>query len=238
MADPDTAGPGAAAQAAGTQPSVTVVALERLAGVPGLDVARGVAVLRGNAALYLNLLGGFVTSHAEDMTRLAASLDAGDHATARRLAHTLKGTAATLRADRLAEHAERLQQMLPANAEWKILPDVLRLEMHAIDLEFMAIAAALPPVSPVPPALPLTGATPLDKEALHAVLEQLDALLAQSDTAAMALFDQHATLLRATLGGQGQQLGREIGRFEFEAAQRTLRATQLRLGQLAPEEQK
>ena len=221
---PGTANPGTAAQAAGPQSSVTVAALERLAGVPGLDVARGVAVLRGNAALYLDLLGGFVTSHAEDMTRLAASLDAGDHATARRLAHTLKGTAATLRADRLAEHAGRLQQMLPVSAEWKILPEVLRLEMDAINLELMAIAAALPP-----PTHPPADAAPLDKEALRAVLDQLDALLAQSDTAAMALFDQHAAGLRTALGTQGEQLGRTIGRFEFEAARNSLRAARLRL---------
>ena len=216
------AGPGTAAQAAGTQSGVTAAALERLAGVPGLDVARGVAVLGGNAALYLDLLGNFVTSHAEDMTRLAARLDAGDHATARRLAHTLKGTAATLRADRLAEHAGRLQQMLPVSAEWKILPEVLRLEMDAINLELMAIAAALPP-APAP-----ADTAPLDKEALRAVLDQLDALLAQSDTAAMALFDQHAAGLRTALGTQGEQLGRTIGRFEFEAARNSLRAARLR----------
>jgi CheY-like chemotaxis protein/HPt (histidine-containing phosphotransfer) domain-containing protein len=218
------AGPGTAAQAVGTQSGVTVAALERLAGVPGLDVARGVAVLGGNAAMYLDLLGGFVTSHAEDMTRLAASLDAGDHDTARRLAHTLKGTAATLRADRLAEHAGRVQQMLPMGAEWKILPEVLRLEMDAINLELMAIAAALPP-----PTYPPADAAPLDKEALRAVLDQLDALLAQSDTAAMALFDQHAAGLRTALGTQGEQLGRAIGRFEFEAARSSLRAARLQL---------
>ena len=218
------AGPGTAAQAAGTQSGVTAAALERLAGVPGLDVARGVAVLGGNAALYLDLLGNFVTSHAEDMTRLAARLDAGDHATARRLAHTLKGTAATLRADRLAEYAGRLQQMLPVGAEWKILPEVLRLEMDAINLELMAIAAALPPAPAPAPA----DTAPLDKEALRAVLDQLDALLAQSDTAAMALFDQHAAGLRTALGTQGEQLGRTIGRFEFEAARNSLRAARLR----------
>ena len=67
-------------------------------------------------------------------------------------------------------------------------------------------------------------AAPLDQEALRAVLEQLDALLAQSDTAAMALFDQHAAALRGALGAPGEQLGRAIGRFDFQAARKTLRA--------------
>ena len=73
-------------------------------------------------------------------------------------------------------------------------------------------------------------------EALRAVLEQLDALLAQSDTAAMALFDQHAAALRAALGAQGEQLGRAIGRFEFEAARDTLRTARLQLEE--PEKRK
>ena len=57
----------------------------------------------------------------------------------------------------------------------------------------------------------------------------LDALLAQSDTAAMALFEEHAVALRAALGAQGEQLGRAIGRFEFEAARDTMRAARLQL---------
>jgi HPt (histidine-containing phosphotransfer) domain-containing protein len=205
--------------------------MARLAGVPGLNAARGLAALRGNAVKYLWLLGDFVAVHAEDMARLDASLAAGDHATARRLAHTLKGTAATLGADRLAEMAGRLQQMLPASGEQKILADALRPEMDAINLELMMIAAALPP----PQALAPTHGAPLDAETLRALLEQLDTLLAQSDTAALALFDQHAAALRAALGAQGDSLGREIGRFKFQAARHILRAAQ---SQLEPEGRK
>jgi CheY-like chemotaxis protein len=210
---------GPAAEKPRARTSAIKAALARLATVPGLNAARGVAALRGNAGKYLGLLGDFVASHAEDMTRLAASLAAGDHAAARRLAHTLKGTAATLGADRLAEQAARLEKNLPAGAKRKIRAAALQPEMDAINRELMALAAVLPPPSP---ALPPAHAAPLDKEALRALLEQLDALLAQSDTAAAALFEQHAPALRAALGAPGEQLGREIGRFEFAAARKTV----------------
>ncbi len=59
---------------------------------------------------------------------------------------------------------------------------------------------------------------PEDPATVCAVLERLDALLAQSDTAA----------LRAALGAQAEQLGRAIGQFEFAAAREMLR-TQLEL---------
>ncbi len=225
----DTAVPGTAAMPA--QNTTALFGMARLAGVPGLNAARGVAALRGNIGKYLGLLGDFVASYAEDMARLEASVAAGDHATARRLAHTLTGTAATLGADRLAEMAGRLQQVLPASAAQKIHPDVLRPEMDAVNLELMALIAALP----LPPPLPLGPAAPLDAETLRALLERLDALLAQSDTAAMALFEEHTAALHGALGTQGEQLGREIGRFEFDAARHTLRTARL---QLEPEGRK
>lgn len=63
-----------------------------------------------------------------------------------------------------------------------------------------------------------TAAAPLTADALQALLDQLDALLAQSDIAAIALFDQHAAELLAALGEPGKRLGREIRQFAFEAA--------------------
>lgn len=61
-------------------------------------------------------------------------------------------------------------------------------------------------------------AAPSTADALKAVLDRLDALLAQSDIAAIALFEQHAADLRAALGEPAERLGREIRRFAFEAA--------------------
>ena len=69
-----------------------------------------------------------------------------------------------------------------------------------------------------------TATTPLTAEALQALLDQLDALLAQSDIAAITLFDEHAAELRATLGEPGARLGHEISQFAFEAARETVRA--------------
>ena len=65
---------------------------------------------------------------------------------------------------------------------------------------------------------------PLTAEALQALLDQLDALMAQSDTAAIALYEQHAAELCATLGEPGTRLGHEISQFAFEAARETVRS--------------
>jgi two-component system sensor histidine kinase/response regulator len=207
-------------------------ALGRVAGLAGMNVARCVATLRGDAGYYLELLGRFVASHRDDMTQLAESLAAGDHATAVRLAHTLKGTGPLLGAEHLGASAGRLVEMLRADPDGRSHTPAMRLEMDAIERDFILLADALPPPSANlrPADVPLP-----DAKALASLLEQLDALLAQSDTAAIALFEQHATALHAALGTPGEQFGGEIGRFEFDAARHTLLAAR---AQLEPEGRK
>jgi HPt (histidine-containing phosphotransfer) domain-containing protein len=198
---------------------MTQAALAQLAGVPGLDVARGVAALRGNAAKYLDLLGQFVNAHLDDMQRLAASLAEGDHATAQRLAHTLKGTAATLGAEHLAATAQRLETTLRANQDSIAVGAASQPEINAITLDLMALAAVLPTRSIEPGP---TDNRPPDPAILQAILEELGALLTQSDTAAVTHFETHAGLLRRALGPACDDLARQLKQFDFEAALKTL----------------
>jgi PAS domain S-box-containing protein len=130
-------------------PSVTPtfhkdVTLAQLASVPGLDVARGLDVLLGNVDKYLELLGRFVELHAGDMARVAESVAAGEHDTAQLLAHTIKGTGATLGAVRLEELAGRLENMLRANLIAPRDDPAIKAVMAAVNQEFLTLAAALP----------------------------------------------------------------------------------------------
>jgi len=195
-------------------------AFAHLAEVPGMDVARGVAALRGNAEKYLGLLGRFVESHANVMARLAARLDEGERDAARRLAHSLKGTAATLGADHLAAMAATLESRLRASPEERIHAEDVRAEMDAIRLALTGLASVLPqPATDLPSEL----AAP-EREALRSVFDELDTLLAQNDTAAIALFDEHAASLRVALGAPCAELERRIKLFDFAAARARLRA--------------
>jgi len=84
------------------------------------------------------------------------------------------------------------------------------------------VAAALPPPPVAPP--PDADVMPLDPQTLRQVLDELDSLLAQSDAAATRLFEDHAAALRTTLGVPCDELARQIGRFDFDAALVSLRA--------------
>ncbi|MBL0124406.1 MAG: PAS domain S-box protein [Betaproteobacteria bacterium] len=130
----------------------TTATLARVAGLPGMNVAHCLAALRGNADDYLDVLGRFVKSHAEDMARMAECLASGDHATALRIAHTLKGTGAILGADHLAAVAASVESRLRANPGGNIRGDDIRPEMDAIGRDLTALAGALQPPDIAPPA--------------------------------------------------------------------------------------
>ncbi len=193
--------------------------LVRLATVPGLNLARGLVALRGKSAKYLDLLRRFVETHSDDMTQLETSLAAQDSATAQRLAHTLKGTAATLGAEHLSKLAQALEARLQGEADGS-RDDEIHSHTQAIRAEFAGLADALSPHPSAQPEAPVV--TPQAAAAAQRVLQELDALLAQGEIAALDLFSQHAAELRAAFGTSCDLLERQIKQFDFELARSTL----------------
>lgn len=195
-------------------------ALAALSALPGLNVKRGLNALRCQTDKYLSLLGRFVETHADDMAKLAAMLDAGDAMSAQRLVHTLKGTGATLGVDRLSALAEGLEQRLRAGERPGAENDVFGREMAAVSDELLSLAAALP-AAPAPSSS-AEVARPSNAQ-LAATLDALDDLVRENDTAALSLFDRHAPMLNAALGEASRQLGVQLKRFDFDAARESLR---------------
>jgi two-component system sensor histidine kinase/response regulator len=86
--------------------------LERLAVLPGVEVARGLSAVRGNEERYLDLVRRAVGSATEDLARLRELAAAGDPDAARAIAHAVKGMAATLGLAEFSADAARLETLL------------------------------------------------------------------------------------------------------------------------------
>ena len=98
-------------------PAIDPVALQwRLARIPGLDIERGLVLVRGDTARYARMLALLVDGHARDATRLTEGLAANDLATVERLAHTLKGSAGNVGALWVAQAAATLQAAIRSQA--------------------------------------------------------------------------------------------------------------------------
>ena len=109
--------------------------LSRLAAIPKMNTERPIAALRGNASRYLEFMHRFVETHAGDMPLMASQLATGDREAARRLAHALKGSGATLGAEGLAASAARLEVML-RDGSAPPAEQAMRAEMDAIARAF------------------------------------------------------------------------------------------------------
>ena len=74
----------------------------------------------------------------------------------------------------------------------------------------------------MPQPVALSGALPPDPVTVRTVLVGLDALLAQRDTAAFALFEAQAASLQQALGSDYETLAHQIRKVDFGAARETL----------------
>jgi PAS domain S-box-containing protein len=212
----------AAAPVAATAPPAHTALFERLQSLPGIDIDRALAQMRGRQDLYIRLLDQFVSMHAGDMAQLEVNLDTGDRLAARQISHALKGVAGTLGLTALAEKATRLDARLREEDALTGHGEALRRLSTAIKGDLQMLAAVLAHATPTAEAPP--GAYPIDPVALRHAVAELDALLHRHDINALAYFDQHAAELRAALGPAFDTIARQMRQFAFDAALATLRS--------------
>jgi two-component system sensor histidine kinase/response regulator len=194
--------------------------LARLAQAAELDVERGIESLRGDQGRYLQLLHQFVASHQNDVSAVAERLRLGDRLEASRVAHGLKGVAATLGAVEVARAAADLEALLRAAQEPLDESETER-RVAVLAKAMAAIAGLLQPDEPPTAALVSTGQD-LDQAAATKLLAELLGLLEQSDTRVMDLAHEHYASLKALLGEDCERFMHLVRGFEFEAAAEVL----------------
>ena len=212
------------------QPSSAAPAVEddagerqRFSAIPGLDLSRGLAVVRGNLSLYRRLLVLFLDRHGQDMEHLHERLQANDRAEVGRLAHALKGSAGHLGATRVQTAAGALQAAIRQDAG----QDEISRCVQTLNAELLPLLDGIRNALAVEP-LPLVAGDPapavVDPIHLAAVLARLDSLLETGDITANTLAQAEEQLLRTELGSTGDILLRQIASFDYETALITLRA--------------
>jgi two-component system sensor histidine kinase/response regulator len=156
-----------------------------LPSVEGLDVADGLLRLAGNRALYRKLLTQFVEQQAAAPDRIAALLDAGGHAEAERLAHTLKGVAGNLGARGIQAAAAELERAIAGRGERGGI-EALR---QRAGTELGGLIERLRPVLDV--AATSAPAAPSAPVALEPLIREMRKRLDEFDPVAAELLDQH-----------------------------------------------
>jgi signal transduction histidine kinase/DNA-binding response OmpR family regulator/HPt (histidine-containing phosphotransfer) domain-containing protein/HAMP domain-containing protein len=199
-----------------------------LPSVEGLDTADGLLRVAGNRKLYLKLLRQFVEQQAPAPARITDALAAGDHATAERLAHTVKGVAGNLGAGAVQAAAGALEQAITGPRDADRI-DALRQRLAD---ELGALIGRLRPALGEEPALagPPVAAPPTDPEALESLVAQMRKQLSEFDPAAADFLDANREAFRSLLERDDfTEFERHVQGYAFGEAQAVLaRATAAR----------
>jgi two-component system sensor histidine kinase/response regulator len=183
--------------------------------VPGIDVAAGLKCVGGRMGTYRRLLAMFVEHHARDVPAIRAALAAGQGEEARRLAHSLKGAAASLGAGELRERALAVETAVRAGQSGAGLEAGLAELDAALERILAGLAALAAPSAPAAVAAQRDGADDLAR---------LAALLQADDIEAERFWQGRAERFAAALGAAAGPLGAAIGRYDYAEALRLLRA--------------
>ncbi|MBI5898582.1 MAG: response regulator [Rhodocyclales bacterium] len=109
----EAAPPEPARRVAATEPPRDTVAWRhRLEQVAGLDIDRGLDVVRGDMRTYSRILALFADTHLKDIARIEDFRTSGNLAGLRELTHTLKGSAGSVGATQLADSAKQLHALI------------------------------------------------------------------------------------------------------------------------------
>jgi two-component system sensor histidine kinase/response regulator len=199
-----------------TVPIAAEVLPAGLAAIPGLDAGQGLKRLNGHLGTYLRLLRRFVAEHGDDMTTLRQQMSRQEREEARRLAHTLKGSAGNLGATGVQHRAAELEAALKEGRDVATVDHRVGAVDRAVQHLIGAIRAILPEE-----ATRHEGA--VDWAAVRQVLAELEPLLAGCKAQASPFFETHAALLKAALGPPGGELERQVRDFLYPEALATLK---------------
>jgi len=179
--------------------------------IDGVDVAAGLSRVRGNGTLYRTLLQRYAAGQAAVVEAIRAELARGTRDDAERLAHTVKGLAATLGGAAVADSAARVEEAIAGGGP--VPASLLDRLSHLQDRLVGAIVAALPETKPpAPAAAPAIGATPA------AAIARLRGLLAEGDAGAASMARDLAGPLNTILDADAPRFAAAMTAFDFDTA--------------------
>jgi two-component system sensor histidine kinase/response regulator len=187
----------------------------------GIDTRFGLATALNKEALYLRLLLKFRDGQSGFADQFAKARAGSDTKAAQRLAHTLRGTAATVGAKGVQKAAEQLEMACTQasnDAQIDALLGQVLAELQPVLDALRTLADNNTNDAPLPP-------TSVDAATLAPLRAQLLELLELGDSGAIDLCDEHENLLRSAYPAQWKKIADNIRGFDFETALTLLHQT-------------
>ncbi len=189
-------------------PSPSVIPLPPL---DGLDTQLGLRRVMGNQQLYLNLLRKFASGQHDCVKQIRDALQTKDRPLAERLAHTLKGVAGNIGASALQTQAAALEQAIREQTESNQQLSELEPALTRLCHQLTATLGT-----------GREGNRENKNNTIHIdirpILDRLAHLLAEDDSEALDVLDEHQSQLQQSAPDRLRKLDEAIRNFEFEQA--------------------
>jgi PAS domain S-box-containing protein len=185
--------------------------------LPGINLEIGLRSLRGNTNLFRKLLMEFATDHSDDIQKIVDALDAEGYEVAQRLAHTVKGVAGTIGAQKLSDVAKEVEAAAKEKSTEKIMAEIDKFKICLDE-----VMNGLKTLSSENDAV-ATDDAPVTPDVLLPLLDELDAFLDDMDPdseekaeaiAKLASNSEYAELTKKIL--------RQTSDYEFDEARELL----------------
>ncbi|MEI6745752.1 MAG: response regulator [Methylococcaceae bacterium] len=191
--------------------SAPEINLNDLLVIENLDVELGLQRVLGNRTLYLNILRKYIGNQDTAVEEIRTALSAGDHSTAERLAHTIKGMSGNIGATLLQNTAAELENMIRSG------------EINNIDVKLTIFSEMLNTmITKIKNGLPTEEshiAKTVDVSKAPEVIKQLKELLAADSSKSGALIDDNLDLLHFILGAKVfSKIDRAVKQFDLDEA--------------------
>ena len=201
--------------------------LDEIPSVEGLDAQNGLARVGGNRKLYLKLLRQFVAQQADAAAQIAAQIKAGDHATAERTAHTVKGVAGNLGAKTVQSAAAELEKAIRERADATRVETARQRLAGGLTALFAGLRPALGEEISVAAVVP---ASAVDPAQLKMVVEQIQKQLSEFDAAASDSFETNRAVFAAVFSGEElTQFAQHLQNYAFADAQALLESALIKI---------
>jgi polar amino acid transport system substrate-binding protein len=185
---------------------------EGIAGLPGIDIAAGLAVCQGNQKLYRIILLKFLESEAHFADKFHEAQASDDQEAATRCAHTLKGVAGNIGAKAVQKAAAALEAACKQKREREIT--------RLLD----EVVAEIEPVMSGLARLKQTETNnarntgDINPDRINALLKKLRPLLNTNDTDAIEVLHELEAMLGTTVPDVLATLSKAVNNYDFETA--------------------
>ncbi len=187
--------------------------------IAGVDVQAGLRRVLNKRAAYEALLRKFIQGQADAAEQTRRLLAEGRLDDAIRALHTLKGTAATIGAESLANQADALEEALQQGRQDAQFAS----QLAALEASCAALIVQLQAVMPAQAATEATHGD-IDWPRVRQLIARLEFLLSDDDSDAIELFEQETALFKAALGTGFAPLERAINSYILVDALAVLQA--------------